>query len=562
VSPKAASRLIPGTKQALEEYQAKRDFSVTPEPKGEPEADGEVGRRFVVQRHRARRLHYDFRLEVDGVLVSWAVPKGPTLDPSVRSLAVHVEDHPIEYRDFEGVIPGGQYGGGDVIVWDKGTWEPDPATGEPAEAIAKGEIHFDLYGEKLRGRFVLVRTRRDSSGRAQWLLLHKHDDYAQPGWNPEDHPRSAKSGRTNDEVAAAPDAMWRSDLPAEEAEVRLSGAGPAPAPAPAPAAKKQPRKRRSPWKAPTAAELKAIDALGDNGEWEFQDQTLKLTNLNKVLFPGRDGEDPVTKRELIRYYSTIAPVILPYLVDRPVNLHRFPNGVDRPGFWHKEVPSHAPKWLKRWHYDEADPTDTQWYHVIDSPPALAWMANYGAIELHPWTSRLPNVREPTWAYIDIDPGTETGFADVVLLARLFRTGLDHLGVFSMPKVTGKRGIHIYIPIAPGYRFSETREWVGKLSRAVGATVPDLVSWAWEKSGRQGLARLDYTQNAINKTLAAAYSVRPAAGAPVSVPMEWDELEDPDLQSDRWTIRSLPERIAKVGDPFSRLLEYEQRLPDL
>src|SRR6266436_6047857 len=120
---------------SLKRYSEKRDFNRTPEPKG--------GRRrkskepmFVIQKHKARNLHYDFRLEVDGVLVSWAVPKGPTLDPSVRSMAVHVEDHPIEYRDFEGVIPAGQYGGGDVIVWDKGTWEPDPATGDPAEAIA------------------------------------------------------------------------------------------------------------------------------------------------------------------------------------------------------------------------------------------------------------------------------------------------------------------------------------------------------------------------------------------------------------------------------------------
>src|SRR2546423_6063486 len=124
----------------LEQYKRKRDFSKTPEPAGAAGGSG-TGRRFVVQRHRATRLHYDFRLEVDGVLASWAVPKGPTLDPSVRNLAVHVEDHPIEYRDFEGVIPSGQYGGGDVIVWDRGTWEP-VRTDDPAAAIANGEIHF------------------------------------------------------------------------------------------------------------------------------------------------------------------------------------------------------------------------------------------------------------------------------------------------------------------------------------------------------------------------------------------------------------------------------------
>ena len=119
-------------------------------PAGEPPAPG--GRRFVVQRHRARRLHYDVRFEIDGVLVSWAVPKGPTLDPGVRHAAFHVEDHPIEYIDFEGVIPAGEYGGGDVIVWDAGTWEPVKTRLDPAAAVARGELHAELHGSKLRGR--------------------------------------------------------------------------------------------------------------------------------------------------------------------------------------------------------------------------------------------------------------------------------------------------------------------------------------------------------------------------------------------------------------------------
>ena len=123
-----------------------------------------IARRFVVQRHRARRLHYDVRFEIDGVLVSWAVPKGPTLDPAARHAAFHVEDHPIEYIDFEGVIPAGEYGGGDVIVWDAGTWEP-AKTGDPAAAVARGELHADLHGSKLRGRFVLVRTGRIPAAR-------------------------------------------------------------------------------------------------------------------------------------------------------------------------------------------------------------------------------------------------------------------------------------------------------------------------------------------------------------------------------------------------------------
>ena len=141
----------------LGQYQRKRDFGKTPEPKGG--TAGGSGGRFVVQRHRATRLHYDFRLEIDGVLVSWAVPKGPTLDPRQRRLAMKVEDHPIEYLDFEGVIPRGQYGAGDVIVWDWGTWGPDPETPDPGRAITDGELKFRLDGQKLKGRFTIVRTR-------------------------------------------------------------------------------------------------------------------------------------------------------------------------------------------------------------------------------------------------------------------------------------------------------------------------------------------------------------------------------------------------------------------
>src|SRR4051794_29293531 len=199
-------------RERLATYDRKRDFAVTTEPAGaRTDAPRSDGNRFVVQRHRATQLHYDFRLEMAGVLVSWAVPKGPTLDPATKRMAVHVEDHPIEYFDFEGTIPRGEYGGGDVIVWDWGTWAP-AKDGDPVRAVDAGELHFDLVGEKLRGRFALVR-RGDQKGKEQWLLVHKRDDAAVEGWDAEEHPRSVKSGRTNDEVAADPDATWSSSRP-------------------------------------------------------------------------------------------------------------------------------------------------------------------------------------------------------------------------------------------------------------------------------------------------------------------------------------------------------------
>jgi bifunctional non-homologous end joining protein LigD len=523
----------------LTTYREKRRFGTTPEPKGRPPRRKKgPGGRFVVQRHRATRLHYDFRLEVGGVLVSWAVPKGPTLDPKARRQAIHVEDHPLEYFSFEGVIPKGQYGGGDVIVWDWGAWTPAEGV-DPEQAIRQGELHFDLDGERLKGRFVLVRT-GEQSGKEKWLLLHKNDDFAVTGWDPEAFAASVKSGRTNDQVARAPAARWRSGAPAAEAEETL--------------------RRETPVLEPvTEEELAALQGLGKEGTWQLQGRELRLTNLDKVLFP---AEPPITKRELIRYVVQVGPWMLPYLWDRAVNLHRYPDGVQDKGFWHKEVPSFAPEWMTRWRNEEADPGETEWYFVPDSLPALAWLANFAAVELNPWTSPATTPREPSWALIDIDPGTKTTWEELLALARLYRTALDHLGVTAQPKVTGKRGIQVWVPVASGCTFDETRAWVESLSRAVGATVPELVSWEWTKTQRKGLARLDYTQNAINKTLVAPFSPRPAPEAPVSVPIGWDELDDPALRPDRWTVRTVFDRLATHGDPLRELVGLQQQLPPL
>ena len=155
---------------SLAEYKKKRKFDKTPEP-GPTKKRTRSGRMFVIQKHRATQLHYDFRLEADGVLKSWAVPKGPSLDPSVKRLAMEVEDHPVDYAKFEGVIPEGEYGGGTVMVWDYGTYQPEDKSEDVSAALRKGELKFSLDGEKLKGSWVLVRTR----GR-QWLLL-KHRDY-------------------------------------------------------------------------------------------------------------------------------------------------------------------------------------------------------------------------------------------------------------------------------------------------------------------------------------------------------------------------------------------------
>jgi bifunctional non-homologous end joining protein LigD len=837
-------------------------------------------------------------------------------------MAARTEDHPMEYLDFEGVIPKGEYGGGDVIVWDIGTWEPEEETADASKALVDGELKFVLHGERLSGRWVIIRT----SGRGgalgqdddqdQWLLMHKRDETSDPAWDIDAFPTSVVSGRTNDEVRSGVPAIWDSSKPPSEALIDMSGAVEAPLPefipptlatavdAPfsdsdwlfemkldgyrveavvsdgkvrlwtrnhndaahyfpelaatrptwiaarqaivdgevvaldeqgnadfsllqdrtglkgigiargdrrkgSPLGPDGPERPRAPlvyqvfdllyldgrsllgvpledrkrllrrvvrdtgqvrylahvetdgldlyaaarahgvegiiaklrgstydagkrtrawlkmkirreqelavvgfetgqgsharlgsllvatyedgafryagevgsgidsptrnalrarldelsvtqppvadppplhgvhWVEPriviraqfaewtsdgllrqaafkglepdrdprsatreraidastartsaeralartvsgrreegsgmakpsgrakkagpassdgpidrvTADELAVIDAMGAKGTWEVGGHAVNLTNLDKVLWP----EPGYTKRDLVRYYTTIAPVLLPYLRDRALNTDRWPDGVTGHHFWQKQIPSHAPDWVARWDYPEAGRDQSHTYLVVDRVATLAFLSNQAVIDLHPWTSRLPDYQRPTYALIDIDPGAATTWDEVLVLARLFRTALGHLGVRGVPKTTGKRGIQVWIPVEPRYTYEDTLRWVEGLSRAVGSTVPDLVSWDWAKADRAGKARLDYTQNTFIKTLVAPYAVRPVASAGVSAPITWDELDDPELRPDRWDLRSMPERVATVGDLFADALRFDQVLPAL
>jgi bifunctional non-homologous end joining protein LigD len=226
---------------ALEEYARKRRFENTPEPPPS-KGKGSAGSYFCVQRHDATRLHYDFRLEIDGVLKSWAVPKGPTLDPGVKHFAAFVEDHPVEYGSFEGNIPKGNYGAGSVMLWDRGTFELLGDT-PGADQIARGDLKFRLHGEKLNGDFALVHMKGRGKGN-EWLILKKRDDYAVEGWDVEAHAYSVLSGRTQEEIAqnmparkskrktaGASDRVWESSRPAKRSAKPAESAAPKAAPA-------------------------------------------------------------------------------------------------------------------------------------------------------------------------------------------------------------------------------------------------------------------------------------------------------------------------------------------
>ena len=289
---------------SLDTYRKKRDFSQTPEPSGAL-AKGKKQLHFVVQMHRATRLHYDFRLEANGVLASWAVPKGPTLAPGDRRLAMHVEDHPYDYRTFEGNIPSGQYGAGSVIVWDEGTYTLAEGT-DPADEIANGKIKFIMHGKKLHGEFTLVRIKpREGEHGEPWLLIKDHDDYADPNYDPVDHPESVKSGKTLADIAADPRAKTWQSKPKKTAP---------------------PRSKRATVKRDPLPKLKGvmlatlIDGTFDDSDWLFE---IKWDGYRAICTVEADGTMTLQSRtgqDLLRQFPDLAGLAdafesLPIMVD-------------------------------------------------------------------------------------------------------------------------------------------------------------------------------------------------------------------------------------------------------
>jgi bifunctional non-homologous end joining protein LigD len=294
---------------SLQRYHQKRDFTRTPEPSGRTAkaapATGRRKMRFVVQMHRATRLHYDFRLEADGVLASWAVPKGPTLVSGDRRLAMHVEDHPLDYRDFEGNIPAGQYGAGSVIVWDRGTYSL--AEGEdPAAEIAAGKIKFVLHGKKLHGEFTLVKIKaREGESGEPWLLIKDRDEYSDAKYDPSKHPESVKSGKTLADIAADKRApTWQSKATSRHATAR-----------------RRSKPERDPLPHPKALMLATlVDEAFDDPEWLFEikwDGYRALCTVDadgKLTLVSRNGLDMLARFPDLSALST-AFASVPVMVD-------------------------------------------------------------------------------------------------------------------------------------------------------------------------------------------------------------------------------------------------------
>jgi bifunctional non-homologous end joining protein LigD len=283
---------------------------------------------------------------------------------------------------------------------------------------------------------------------------------------------------------------------------------------------------------------------------------LRLSNLDKPFWP----ELGITKGDLIAYYRDVAEVLVPHLRGRPFTMKRYPDGWQGKNFFQKNAPSHMPEWIER----TSQPASTREgekklidYAIVNDDLALMWMANMGCIDLHTWASRVDKPERPDWVMFDLDPSEGAGFEEVIEVALLVKQTLDLLELESHPKTSGSRGIHVLVPIARRHSFDEVRDFAAIIAGALARAHPKLVTTEWARSKRHGVL-VDANQNRQGATNASVYSVRPRAGAPVSTPLRWDEVES-GLDPAGFTMESVLDRVAEHGDLYAPVLGGKQSL---
>jgi bifunctional non-homologous end joining protein LigD len=423
------------------------------------------------------------------VLKSWAVPKGPSLDPSQKRLAVHVEDHPLSYASFKGTIPEGQYGAGEVLIWDHGTYdnllEQKPSPQTVSEGIDAGRLEFTLHGEKLHGRFALVRMHGKRPGKENWLLIKMKDEFAQPDTGAPTKPRRATTSHR---------------------------------------AVKKPTANSSP------------------GGVEF-------THVDKVLFP----DAKITKGDVLEYYLRVSPWLLSYLQDRPITLERLPDGIGEgaPHFWQKNLPASAPDWIARIELpsERGKPVD---YALINDERTLLYFVNQGALTFHTWFSRVQDLDTPDFVLFDLDRGNAS-FADVVAVAHELHGVLDAEEHEAFVKTSGKTGLHVLVSWRDGGDYDAARAWALEIAERVVHALPDTATTERSKSKRGKRVYVDVMQNARGHHAVPPYVVRPIPGAPVSMPLAWHEVTahlDPGRFNLKTGLRRL---ARQKGGPMARLL---------
>ncbi len=304
--------------------------------------------------------------------------------------------------------------------------------------------------------------------------------------------------------------------------------------------------------APFPAPISAIKE-GDGFKPVGLDRPLRLTNLDKVYFP----DEGYTKGDLIQYYASVAPVLLPHLAGRPISMSRYPEGIKGPSFYEKRAPGHQPEWMRTTPVVSDSQGGVIDFLVADSVEALMWFANMGCIETHPFHSREGRLEHPDYAIFDFDPAEGSTWDQVVEGGQLLEVALTQLGLAGYPKLSGARGLHVYVPLEPVHEFSRVRRFVGEVGNYLAAAKPDALTMEWDKPKRKGKVFVDHNRNASGQTVASVYSVRPRPGAPVSAPLTWEELGE--VANGDITIVNLWDRLQRYGDLFAPVVAGGQTL---
>lgn len=468
----------------LSRYRSKRNFSRTSEPRGKAKSPNDDNL-FVVQHHEASHDHYDLRLAINGVLVSWAVPKGIPGSIGVKRLAIQTEDHPMEYARFEGTIPEGNYGAGTVMVWDIGTYDNQKEQyGESIhKSYKKGRIELVFHGKKLQGPYALIRTQR---GDNQWLLFKQEGKAPTKAVAKRLISRSALTGRTMKEIAA---------------------------------------------------ESEPVDPV------KVGKRSIEITHPDRVLFP-RDG---YTKHDIADYYAWVAPLMYPRCKNRLIVMQRFPDGIDHEGFYFKDAPDYYPAWITR--KKIAKETGGYTHYVVDTDPAtMVYLANQGCITPHIWLSTADNPNKPDKIIFDLDPSGRS-FKKVIRAAQLLRELLEEHGLKPFVMTTGSRGLHVVVPIKQEYSFDEVRAVAKSIASELVDRYPSIVTISVRKSSRGTKVFVDYLRNAFGQTGVAPYALRVLDGAPIAMPIGWDELDDPSLHPQYYTLSNIKQLTAVRSDPW-------------
>jgi len=291
---------------------------------------------------------------------------------------------------------------------------------------------------------------------------------------------------------------------------------------------------------------------------EVEQGRVKLSNLDKVFWP----DEGITKGDLIEYYRAVAPVLVPHLRNRPFTMRRYPDGAFGKAFFQKDAPSHMPDWIPTFRVEVStreSPAKRKWIRapLVNDEDTLLWMVNMGCIDMNAWYSRVDKPDRPDFVLFDLDPAAGVGFGEAVQVALLVKAALDALELESFAKTSGADGIHVLVPVERRHTYDDTREFAEIVAGAIARVHQGLATTEWVKSRRRGVL-IDANQNGAGKTIASVYSVRPQAGAPVSTPLRWSEVNER-LDPTAFTMDAVLERVRRHGDLFAGVLAKKQRL---